>query len=111
MAKPIYRLYVLVIALFAVLIFATSWWTVFGADGLRKQPLNRRSLLEQARIKRGTIKAADGTVLARSVKTSAGTYTRRYPQGRLLSHVVGYSFIRFGQAGLERSRNAELTGE
>ena len=49
-------------------------------------------------------------MLARSVKRSDGTFTRRYPQGELLSHAVGYSFIRFGQAGLERSRNSALTG-
>ncbi|MDX6699016.1 MAG: penicillin-binding protein [Solirubrobacteraceae bacterium] len=111
MFGPIYRLYVLVVVLFGVLIFATSWWTVFGAKPLRDNPFNRRALLEQARIKRGLIKAADGTVLARSVKRSDGTYTRRYPQGRLLSHVVGYSYLRYGQFGLERSRNDELTGK
>jgi penicillin-binding protein A len=111
MFKPIYRLYVVVVVLFTVLIFATSWWTVFGADSLRNNPSNRRQLLEQARIKRGLIKAADGTVLARSVKRSDGTFTRRYPQGQLLSHAIGYSFIRFGQAGTERARNAALTGE
>src|SRR6476659_5421674 len=110
MAKPIYRLYALVIVLFGVLVFATSWWTVFGADGLRNQPLNKRDLLEQARIKRGDIKAADGTVLAHSVKTPSGIYSRRYPQCTLLSQAIGYSFIRFGQAGLESSRNPELTG-
>lgn len=111
MFGPIYRLYVLVVILFGVLVFATSWWTVFGAEDLRDNPANRRPLLEQARVKRGLIKAADGTVLARSVKRSDDTFTRRYPQGTLLSHVVGYSFLRYGQAGLERSRNAELTGE
>ncbi len=110
MFTPIYRLFVVVVVLFGVLVFATSWWTVFGADPLRDNPANRRALLEQARIKRGLIKAADGTVLARSVKRSDGTFTRRYPQGELLSHAVGYSFIRFGQAGLERSRNSALTG-
>jgi penicillin-binding protein A len=108
---PIYRLFIVVVVLFGVLVFATSWWTVFGADPLRDNPANRRALLEQARIKRGVIKAADGTVLARSVKRSDGTFTRRYPQGELLSHAVGYSFIRFGQAGLERARNSALTGE
>jgi len=111
MFGPIYRLYVLVVALFGVLIFATSWWTVFGAEPLRDNPSNRRALLEQARVKRGLIKAADGTVLARSVKRSDGTYTRRYPEGKLLAHVLGYSFLRYGQAGLESSRNAALTGE
>jgi len=111
MFAPIYRLYVLFVALFGVLVFATSWWTVFGAESLRENTANRRPLLEQARIKRGLIKAADGTVLARSVQRADDTWTRRYPQGTLLSHVVGYSFLRYGQAGVERSRNEALTGE
>jgi penicillin-binding protein A len=111
MFVPIYRLYVLVVALFALLVFATSWWTVFGAEGLRDNPANQRELLEQARIERGLIRAADGTVLARSVQRADGTYTRRYPQGDLFSHAVGYSFIRFGRTGLESSRNDVLTGE
>ena len=111
MTVPIYRLFVFFATLFAILVFATSWWTVFGAEGLRDNTANRRALLEQARIKRGLIKTSDGTVLARSVKRSDGTYTRRYPQGRLLSHVVGYSYLQFGQVGLERSRNADLIGE
>jgi peptidoglycan glycosyltransferase len=110
MFVPIYRLYVLFVVLFGILVFATSWWTVFGAEGLRDNPANRRELLEQARVKRGLIKAADGTVLARSVQRADDTFTRRYPEGDLFSHAIGYSFLRFGQVGLERSRNDALSG-
>src|SRR3712207_3018656 len=39
------------------------------------------------------------------------TYSRRYPQGGLFSHAVGYSFLTIGRFGLEQSRNDELTGE
>jgi penicillin-binding protein A len=109
--RPIYRLYALIVALFAILIFSTSWWTVFGAKSLRDNPSNRRQLLEQARIKRGLIKAADGQVLARSVPAGGGTYKRVYPSGSLFAHAVGYSFLRFGRSGLERSRNDALTGQ
>ena len=79
MNKPILRLYGLVLVLFSALIFATSWWTVFGAERLRENPNNRRALLEQARIKRGTITARDGRVLARSVPSVGDTYRRTYP--------------------------------
>ena len=48
MTKPIVRLYLLVMVLIGILVFATSWWTVFGAKGLRDNPRNRRELLEQA---------------------------------------------------------------
>jgi penicillin-binding protein A len=107
---PIARLYVVVIVLFAVLIGFTSNWTVFGAEALRDNPKNRRELLEQQRIRRGVIRADDDSLLARSVHRADDTYTRTYPDGGLFSHAVGYSYTRFGRAGLEQSRNDALTG-
>ncbi len=88
----------------------TSRWSVFEADALRAHQANRRPLLEEQRIHRGTIRAADRSVLARSVPGPAGTFTRRYPTGALFGHPLGYSFTRFGRSGLERARNDELTG-
>ena len=37
-------------------------------------------------------------------------YFRRYPQGRLAAHVVGYSTVSRARAGLEKSLNGVLTG-
>src|SRR4029079_3794189 len=88
---PITRLFGLVVLLFAVLVFATSWRTEFGAQRLRDNPLNRRQLLEDAKVKRGRILADDGSILARSVKAQGDTYTRIYPSN-IFSHEVGYSF-------------------
>ncbi len=70
-------------------------------------------MLEQERIDRGMILAADGTVLARSVRGREGTYQRTYPTGELFAHAVGYSYIYpdLGQTGIERYRNAALNGE
>ena len=110
MNRPIVRLYGLVILMFALLIGFTSRWAVFSAASLRDNPLNRRSLLAQERIKRGPILAADGTVLARSVRGSDGLYTRRYPQHGLFAHAVGYTYIDYGQAGLEQSYSDYLNG-
>ncbi len=111
MNRPIVRLYGLVFVLFAVLIAFTSRWTVFEASSLRANALNKRGLLQQQRIARGEILAADGSVLARSVKGPEGTYTRRYPTGSLFTAPVGYSYIERGQVGLERYRNIELDGQ
>lgn len=110
MNRPIARLFALVIVLFAVLVGFTSRWTVFEASTLNKNPLNKRALLEQLRVPRGTIRAADGTVLARSVRASDGTYHREYPSGGLFAHAIGYSFVNLGQTGLEQFRNDALTG-
>ena len=82
MNRPILRLYMFVLVLFALLVAFTSRWTVFEASSLRENPLNKRALIEQARVQRGAILAADGTVLARSVRTREGTYERTYPTGK-----------------------------
>jgi peptidoglycan glycosyltransferase len=110
MNTPVLRLYILVVLLFGVLVAFTSRWTVFEAEALRENTLNRRELLQEAKIKRGTIRSADGDLLARSVRRPGDTWSRRYPTRDLFAHAIGYSFTTAGRAGLERSRNDELTG-
>ena len=116
MNGPIVRLFGLVIVMFAVLLAFTSRWTIFEASSLRHNPLNARALLEQQRIDRGRILAADGTVLARSVRSAASSrsesvYERRYPTGSEFAHAIGYDFTNLGSAGLERYRNTALNGQ
>jgi peptidoglycan glycosyltransferase len=108
---PIRRLYVLFLVLFGVLVYFTSKNAVFDAEALRDNGLNKRALLEEQRIHRGTIRAADGTVVARSIKQRGDVYTRRYPTNGLFAHAIGYSYTTLGRAGLERSRNDELIGK
>ena len=94
MNAPIVRLFVLVLVLFAVLVGFTSYWAVFDAEALKEKPENRRPLLEPQQIKRGTILAADGTVIAESIPKGQGQerlYVRRYPQGALFGHPIGYA--------------------
>ncbi len=113
MNRPIVRLYGLVVLLFLLLVAFTSRWTIFEASSLRENPLNARALLEQERIDRGPILAADGTVLAHSVRSTEGTYQRVYPLGELFAHAIGYHYTDpdLGSSGLERYRNAELNGQ
>ena len=110
MNPPVVRIFGLVLLLFGILVFSTSWWTVFGAEGLRDNPNNRRALLEEQRIKRGRILAADRRTLARPVPAPNETYTRRWPTGKLFAHAVGYSYTSFGRSGLERYYNDQLIG-
>lgn len=111
MNRPIVRLYGLVVVLFALLVAFTSRWTVFEAASLRANELNKRGTLEQERIARGAIVAADGAVLARSVRAADGTYTRTYPRGEEFAQAIGYSYTDPGQTGLELFRNAPLSGK
>lgn len=113
MNKQIVQLFVLSTLLFAVLVGYTSNWSVFAANGLKDNALNRRPLIEEQQVPRGVIKADDGTVLARSVAHGSGeqrTYVRTYPTGPLFGHSIGYSYIGQGRSGLEGSRNSALAG-
>jgi penicillin-binding protein A len=108
---PVLRVFALVVVLFGVLVAFTSRWSVFEASALRANPNNHRLLLEELRIKRGLIRADDGTVLARSRHRKDDTYARRYPAGRLFALPVGFNSITYGRAGLEQSYNDALTGQ
>jgi peptidoglycan glycosyltransferase len=111
MNRPIVRLYGLVALLFALLVAFTSRWTIFEASSLRENKLNARVVLEQQRIDRGPILAADGTVLARSVPRSEGVFTRTYPTGGEFAHAIGYYYnTGLGSTGLEQFRNSALNG-
>lgn len=111
MNKPIVRLYALVAVLFALLIAFTSRWTVFEAASLRDNALNKRSELARERVPRGEILAANGEVLAKSVRTADGTYERRYPTGSLFAAPIGFSFVSQSSTGLERYRDEALEGQ
>jgi peptidoglycan glycosyltransferase len=109
--KPISRLFLVALLMFALLLGATSWWTVLRADSLDHSTANARTLIRAQKIHRGTIRAADGTVIARSVRDAEGVYHRRYPTGPLFGHPVGYSYANLGQTELERYRNDALLGK
>jgi peptidoglycan glycosyltransferase len=111
--RQIVKLFGLVVVLFAVLIGFTSYWAVFDAASLKGKDANKRPLLEQQQIERGRILAADGTVIARSVPKGHGSalrYVRRYPEGSIYGHPVGYSFVRFGDSEFEQFHDDELIG-
>jgi len=110
MNRPIVRLYGLVAVLFALLVAFTSRWTVFEASSLRENKLNARALLEQERIHRGSIVAADGKVLARDVRGRESTYQRIYPTKSAFANAIGYDYIDPGTSGVEQFRDSALDG-
>jgi peptidoglycan glycosyltransferase len=112
--RQIIQLFAFIVVLFAVLVAFTSYWSVFDAKNLKAQEVNSRPLIEQQQIPRGRILAADGTVLAKSVAKGKGAervYVRKYPEGSLFGHPIGYSFVQYGQSEFEQFHNEELVGE
>lgn len=115
MNAPILKLFAVFMVLFAALAVATSWNTVLNADAYRDNALNKRPLLAEQSIRRGTIRARDGTVLAGSVRQGGrtGLYERSYTDAtQLFAHAVGYDYpLGIGRAGLERARDDDLIGK
>lgn len=114
MNRQIVKLFGFIVVLFGVLVGFTSWWSVFDAEALKEKNANKRPLLEQQQIPRGRILAADGTLIAKSVPKGKGAskrYVRRYPEGALFGHPIGYSFVRLGDTEFEQFHNEELIGE
>ncbi|HEX6152976.1 MAG TPA: penicillin-binding transpeptidase domain-containing protein [Solirubrobacterales bacterium] len=114
MNRQIVKLFAFIVVLFGVLIGFTSWWSVFDAEALKEKNANKRPLLEQQQIPRGRILTADGEVIAKSVpkgKGDAKRYVRRYPEGSLFGHPIGYSFVQYGDTQFEQFHNEELVGE
>jgi len=114
MNRQIVKLFGFIVVLFAILVGFTSYWSVFDAKALKEKEANKRPLLEQQQIRRGRILAADGTVIAKSVAKGHGDglrFVRRYPEGALFGHPIGYSFVRQGDSEFERFHNEELVGE
>jgi peptidoglycan glycosyltransferase len=112
--RQIVKLFGFIVVLFGILIGFTSYWSVFDAKALKEEEANKRPLLEQQQIRRGRILAADGTVLAKSVAKGKGDslrFVRRYPEGALYGHPIGYSFVRQGDSEFERFHNDQLIGE
>ncbi len=111
MNGPIVRLFGLIVVLFALLVGWTSRWTVFQASSVSNNSLNKLTLYNDLKIKRGRILAADGTVLGRSVPRPDNTWARYYPTASLFAQPVGYLNALLGQAaGLEKSRGDALRG-
>jgi peptidoglycan glycosyltransferase len=83
---------------------------VVKAPALRESAFNPRNGGKQYDNQRGEIYAADGTLLAESVKSSASLYhyVREYPQGSLYSQILGYSSAYYGTAGIENEYNDSL---
>ena len=114
MNRQVSRLALAALLLMIALIVATTYWQTWAQAGLADRQDNEIQRVARFTIKRGLIYAGDGkTVLAANRAKRVGNqtlYFRRYPQGKLAPHVVGYSTQSRSQAGIERSLDDYLTG-
>jgi len=112
MNRQITRVATVGMALLIGLIVATTYWQTWARPALAERQDNEIQRVAQFQIKRGLI-LSPSRVLARNTERRAGGrtfYFRRYPQGKLTAHVVGYSTAARSRTGLELSLNPLLTG-
>ena len=114
MNRQITRVATVAMGLLIALIVATTYWQTWARPALAERQDNEIQRVAQFEIKRGLILSVAPTrVLARNKERRVEGrtfYFRRYPQGRLAAHVVGYSTAARSRTGLERSLNPVLTG-
>jgi len=100
----------IILLLFAVIVAQSANIQFFRAPALNASPNNPRNQNPSAQFPRGEILAANGAVLAYSVKQNNPYYPYRriYPDGSLTSGVVGFSSPYYGLWGLEEEYNSFL---
>lgn len=104
MNGPLRRLAAALFAALTLLILNVTYLQVVAGPSYRDDPRNPRVVASRTGKERGLILSADGTVLAESVADPADpqSFARRYPQGELYAHLVGFSSLNFGDDGLEK---------
>lgn len=111
MNAPIRRVAYVITGLMIVLIAQLTYLQVIEADSLANDPRNVRALIRDFARARGDIVTADGQVVATSVPADdLFEWQREYPLGSLFGHVSGFQSIVYGNSGIEREYNDELSG-
>jgi peptidoglycan glycosyltransferase len=115
MNRQIVRLTYVALALVGALVVMTTYWQTWASAGLADRQDNAIRRVAEFSIDRGAIFGFEPRPrqrLARNVSREVDNRTlffRRYPQGELTAHLVGYSTASRSRTGLERSLNDYLT--
>ena len=112
MNRQIRQLGLVLSILFVVLFVQLNNIQVLQAAKLQDDPRNNRNAVRDFSSPRGDILSADGTILADS-RPSSDMYgqQREYPQGELFGDLTGFFSFTYGNEGLERTYNDDLTGK
>ena len=110
MAKRIRILAMIVMLLLGVVLVQAANVQFRQASKLANSPKNPRNIEARLALGRGDILAGDGSILAHSDPTPKGVYKyqRIYPQGALMSSIVGFDSPIYGSYGIEAQYNSDL---
>lgn len=111
MNARITRLAAVLMAAYLILFVQLNVVQLVRADDYTSNEANTRDIVIAFTEPRGTIRTADGEVIAETVATDDELERlRAYPHGQLYSHITGFLSLEFGADGLERQYNDELSG-
>jgi len=108
--RPIKKVAIFCLALFAVLFVNANYIQVINASSYTSHPDNRRNLIYAFQNPRGQI-IVDGKAIATSTP-STGTlkYLRQYTNGPVYAQATGYYSVNFGATSIEKAENPLLQG-
>lgn len=111
MNKPVRRVAIAMLVLFAMLVLNANYIQVVKATEYQTDPGNTRVLLEEYERQRGSI-IVDGRAVASSQATPDDRleYLRTYANGPMYAHTTGYYSLIYSTAGIERAEDDLLAG-
>jgi penicillin-binding protein A len=111
--RQIVRLTFVSLILVGSLVVMTTYWQTWAAAGLADRQDNAIRRVAEFSVNRGLVFSWEPRKrLAKNVERKVdrrSLFFRRYPQGSLVAHLVGYSTVGRSRTGLERSLNDYLT--
>ncbi len=110
MNRPIRRVAIAALAMFAVLLLNLSASYLVRTDALNNRPENRRVSDARFAQDRGPIMVGNSPIAISEPVKDRFKFQRSYPSGKLYAPVTGYYSYIFGSSGLERSFSEQLIG-
>ncbi len=107
--KRIIRVLVVICLMFLSLVTYLLYFNMFQAEEVASNPYNKRQWEDEKFVKRGNIYDSTGILLAET-EVDGDARIRRYPKGKLYSHVIGYYSRTYGKSQLEMTYDKELLG-
>ena len=86
------------------------WFNMFRAKDVYTNSYNKRQWESEQQVQRGEIYSQDGVLLAET-EIDGDARIRKYPKGRLYSHIIGYCSQVYGKTQLEMSHDDDLIGK
>ena len=108
--KIIIRVLIAISLLFLALVTYLLWFNMFRAKDVYTNSYNKRQWESEQQVQRGEIYSQDGVLLAET-EIDGDARIRKYPKGRLYSHIIGYCSQVYGKTQLEMSHDDDLIGK